>query len=293
MPFLTLSGFTIPVLASSNGTISMVNVGEYGRTFSGAPYSAVRARGEEYQGRWPLSPRTTGAIYKAIILGMGSSWRFATSGLEAYSTKGLGPSVISGTPAYSATGGPVSSGPRLLLDTTERISYETGLTALNGGATLSLWIKSASTSSTWRNYVIESDGTSAIAAWQNGVSISVASLPNNLDDAWLPLAESGFQVWLGNLTGANQTMEVAEVMLFPFRVSLVDSTWPTWPYNGGAGRAAEDFPYLTMGGSWPASGSDVVLGEVGKQDLVDVLVGGVQQIYASGEFTLRSSSLTP
>lgn len=286
MSFLTLSGFALPVLATSGGTVNIVNVGEYGRAFSGVPYSAVRARGDEYSGRWPAVARTTSRMYSMILLGQGDSWRFATSGIEQYSSKGLGPTSTTGTPAYSATSGPVNSGPRLLLDSGEGMSYDLDVAALNQEATLSLWLKSASTSNTWKHYVIEADGGGVLAGWQNGVSVSVGTLPDSLGDEWFTFNGLFPTVNLGNSGLADEAMQIAEVMLFPFRASALDSAWPAWPYNSGSGRAAEDFPYLTMGGTWPAAGSDTVLGELGQESLVDV----GSSLYSARDFTLRSRS---
>lgn len=293
MAFLTLSGFTIPVHANTNGTINMVNVGEFGRAFSGVPYKAVRAQGQEYSGRWPWVPRTTAIMHRLLIEGACEAWRFATSGLESYSSKGLGSFATLGTPTYSATGGPVSSGPRLILDAGERLSYATQVPALNQEATLSLWIKSASTSNTWKHYVIEADGGGVITAWQNGASFSVGSLPNGLGNEWIIYDSLSPTINLGDSGAADEDMTVAEVMMLPFRASSLDSSWPSWAYNSGSGRTAEDFPYLTMGGTWPETGSDVVLGEVGREDLADVQSGGSSTIYSMAEFTLRSRNLTP
>jgi hypothetical protein len=80
--------------------------------------------------------------------------------------------------------------------------------------------------------------------------------------------------------------------VLPFRASTLLSTWAAWPYNGGSGRAAEDFPYLTMGGDWTPNGSDSVLGEVGGEELVDTVESGTPALYARGDFTLRSRNLT-
>jgi hypothetical protein len=144
--FLTLMGITVPVEEQSGGTVDIINQGEYGRAFSGAPYSAVRASSAEYKGRWPLVSRATSTAYGLLVRGRGEAFRFAGTGSGTstayYSSKGRGPDNVVGTPSSAATGGPVGSGGRLVLDADEYLTYNVLVSTPISQATLSTWVKS-------------------------------------------------------------------------------------------------------------------------------------------------------
>jgi len=285
MAFLTLAGIPIPVSAESGGEIDVVNVGEYGRAFSGVPFSSVRARGAEYKGKWPLRPRNESTAYRMLLLGQGESFRFNRTGMELYSTKGLGLGEAFGTATPHASGGP-ASGPRLSLAADALVGWDVAGSPLLLGA-LSFWLKSASTSNAWRHFLLEASPGSIDVAWVNGVAVSPATLPHSISTTeWIAVGSSVTLIRLGDQS-SSVAMDLAEVMWLPFQPTYYAPTWAAYLYNAGASRAAEDFPYLSMGGTWAATGADVVLGEVGQELLRDV--GSAQ--YSSVEFTLRSSQL--
>lgn len=295
MPFLKLSGITVPVLATSGGAVNVVNVGEYGRGFSGTPYSAVRAEGLEYPGRTPLLPRATSTALGLLIAGKGEAYRFVRPGTSttwAYSTKGRPIDSASGAYTLFATGGKI--GPRLHVSAGEAPIVLKAEGSPLGTAALAFWMKGTSgTGGVWKHYVLEQDETqTTVAAWVNGVSTALGSLPHDMGNAWMHSSPGGeTYTELGNVDDAvPENLDFAEVILLPYRPSLIDSTWAAWLYNGGAGLAAEDLPYLTMEGSWrraSAAPSEVVLGEVGQENLFDV----GSELYSSLDFTLRARTL--
>lgn len=289
MPFLTLMGITLPVEEQSTPTVDLINQGEYGRAFSGVPYSGVRASSPEYKGRWPHVARSTSTTYGMLVRGRGQAYRFATAGsgtsAAVYSTKGLGPDSTVGTPQTFTSGGPVSNGGRLVLDSGEALVYNNIVEATLLQSTLSVWLKSTTgTSGTWKHYVVEYASSVAVAVWVNGVAGTLGTLPNDVESAL-----SSYTLFLG-YTG--EQVQYGHAMCLPFRASLLESTWASYMYNSGTGRAAPDLPYLTMGGDWPAAGSDTVLGEVGQEQLRTGYTSGAAALLSSRDFTLRSTSTT-
>lgn len=289
MSFLTLSGIPIPVQADGGGEVDVVNVGEYGRSFSGDPYSAVRARYRDYKGRWPLVPRADSVVYRLLVLGAGDACRFNRTGVELYTSKGVTPAPAESVTVH-ATGGPVASGPRVTIAGGGRLGWTMPASPLSPqplGA-LAFWLKSASTSNAWKHYLLEVSPFGVDVCWQNGVAINPASAPHGLGtDEWLAVTAVDSVIHLED-QGASVTMDIAEVTWLPFQPTYYAPAYAAYLYNSGAGLAAESFPYVTIGGSWPESGSDVVLGEVGTETLKDVVSSGTPSIYSSREFTLHS-----
>lgn len=295
MAFLTLLGFTIPTSTGSNGAIEPVRAGEYGRSFGLKPYSAVRAESRDYRGATPLMARRTSMAYQLLVAGQGEAFAFDAAGSGAttdyYSSKGLGPVDVEGTVASVATGGPVSNGGRLTISADGFVVWAMPIDPLEE-ATLSLWVKNSDTSGNWRHYAIEWSGSSAVAAWWNGSVVSPSGLTNNLDSA----------VFIGaNSTTTTLSLiaipdsQYAEVTYLPYRASLLRSDFASYMYNSGIGRAVEDLPYLSMGGTWVPPGdssqTDTVLGEVMGQRLVDTVVSGSPVQYEAFDFTLRSRNV--
>lgn len=306
MAFLTLMGITVPVATSSNGTIEPVRLGEYGRTFSGKPYSAVRAESRDYRGSTPLMARSTSLAYQLLLAGAGEAFPFAAAGSgvssDYYSTKGTAPYATSGTLSTTASGGPVASGGYFSLADGATATWRLSASPLSQ-ATLSCWVQNPSSVDgydIWRHVVVESAGASAVAAWVDGVSALVGSLPFNMD-TWAvhPSAgtHAGYLALALDNTGSPSmdVTDVAELMVLPYRTSLLLSTWASWAYNSGSGRVVEDLPYLSMGGTWVPPGdesqSDEVLGEVMGQRLVDTVVSSSTVQYEAFDFLLRSRNV--
>jgi hypothetical protein len=300
MAFLKLMGITVPVLEEGGGEVTLVQQGEYGRSFSGAPYNAVRATSEDYRGRWPLVARDASTAYSLLVRGAGHGFRFATAGSGAnsdyYSSKGLAPVLTTGVVNTAATGGAVSNGGRLEISDTPNAAWSMPASPLNE-ATLSCWVKNPDadpdgTNGDWIHFVVESSGDAAVAAWVDGVSTSLGSLPaaTLAVDTWLTHPSSGSyegsMLWALTGFAASSNTLISEVMCLPFRASLLESTWASWAYNAGAGRRAEMLSYLSMEGTWTRTGSDTVQGEVYSETLRTVASGDV---YGSGSFRLMST----
>lgn len=309
MAFLTLLGITVPISTSSNGAIEPSRAGEYGRTFSHKPYSAVRAESRDYRGATPFMARTTSLAYQLLVSGQGEAFPYDNAGSGAaadyYSTKGLSPESVSGTLATTATGGPVSNGGRLTVHAGEEVVYLMPRSPLST-STLSVWLKSpgtppdAGTGGVWKHFVVERDGSNPLAAWVNGVSVAVDSdqTPHSVE-SWLTNTNAGSfygaYLVLDVVTGGGDDVDVAELLALPFRASLLRSDWASYMYNSGSGRAVEDLPYLSMGGTWVPPGdstqTDEVLGEVMGQRLVDTTVSGTTVQFEAFDFTLRSRNV--
>lgn len=306
MAFLTLLGITVPTSTSSSGAIEPVRMGEFGRTFSNKPYSAVRAESKDYRGSTPFMPRRTSVAHQLLVAGAGEAFPFDAAGSGAttdyYSTKGTAPHATVPTFSTFATGGAVGNGGRLSLAENASIAWRLPASPLSE-ATFSCWVQNPSASSpydTWTHVVVESAGASAVAAWVNGASASTGSLPFNMA-SWATHPTSGtyqgYLAWIidnASSPGGDGT-DVAEAVVLPFRASLLRSDWASYMYNSGSGRAVEDLPYLSMGGTWVPPGdstqTDEVLGEVLGQRLADTTVSGSTVQYEAFDFLLRSRNV--
>lgn len=286
MAFVKLMGITVPVLEEGGAEITLVNQGEYGRAFSGTPYSAVRATSEDYRGRWQLVARRTSTAYSLLVRGAGHGFRFATAGSGAsadyYSSKGLAPAVVTGTPTTYATGGPVSNKGYLKIPTGGSLEYTLPTSPLTE-TTLSFWAAD-DPMGTWTHYVYEHSGPGATPAaqWENG-----AVAGSFISQVTLNIATSG--VITLTLDGTAVEWYFAELVVLPYRATLLESTWYSWAYNGGSGRRAESLAYLTMEGDWARTGVDTVLGEVLAEQQRTVNNGGSVEAWGSGSFRLMST----
>lgn len=298
MSFLTLMGITVPVEEQSGGTVDIVNQGEYGRAFSGVPIADIRAESPEYKGRWPFVPRDIATAYGLLIRGKGEGFRFVAAGVDAtadlYSSKALAPVTYEADLAVTTwtTDGPVDNAGWMEIAYAGSVTWAMPPSPLNA-ATMSAWVRNANSTTGWQHYVVESVGDSAVALWVDGVSATLGTAPLSLE-GWCVHPSAG--IYEGRLLLAVETQDdeeatgVGQLVVLPFRASLLESGWASYMYNGGAGRLAEDFRYLTMGGTWPAAGADTVLGEIGQEQLRTVYSGGQAVQYASRDFTLRSTS---
>jgi hypothetical protein len=299
MAFLTIMGITVPVATRSDGTIEVVNAGGYGRAFNNAPYSDVRSRGTEYKGSTPPVARRTSTAYRLLLEGHGHGFAFDTverASPDYYSTKMLQPTEIlePGEISTSATGGPVGNGGRLVMGNDDPvIGFAMPSSPLNE-ATLSLWVRIPAND--WSHIIVESSGPFAVAFWIDGVSVDGSSIPYGIE-AFVSHPSSG--PYAGTLmlriAAEGEPLEFAEVTVLPFRASLLRSDWASYMYNSGDGRAVDDLPYLSMGGTWVEPGdesrTDEVLGEATARRLMDTLESGSTVQYESFDFTLRSRNV--
>lgn len=244
--------------------------------------------------------------YQLLVAGEGEAFPFDAAGSDTtadlYSTKALAPHSISGGVDTFTTGGAVGNGGRASLNDGTVIVWRLPASPLSQ-ATLSCWVQNPSSIDgfeIWRHVVVESSGASAVAAWVDGASTSVGSLPFGMA-TWARHpssgAHQGYLAIVPDNTGApgGDPTEVAEMMVLPYRASLLRSDWASYVYNSGSGRVVEDLPYLSMGGTWVPPGdssqAEEVLGEVMGQRLVDTVVSGTTVQNEAFDFVLRSRNV--
>jgi len=289
MAFLTLLGITIPVAASSSGRVETSKAGEYARTQAGKPIPGVRARGYEYRGSTTLQSRSLATAYRLLLAGYGHAFPFDAAGSGAttdyYSTKGMKPSSFIGAGSYSttATGGPVGSGGYLTVVGAQQLVYAMRASPLQK-YTVACWYKGPANGNTWKHYVGEyNEATTTASYWENGASTgSPPADISTITTGGATLAWAAF---------AAETVYFAEGLWLPFAASELRSDFASYLYNGGSGRAVEALPFLTMGGDWPESGSDTVLGEVLGSRLTSTVVSGNTVEYEAFDFVLRSRNV--
>jgi hypothetical protein len=292
MAFLTLMGIPVPTSASSNGTIEPVRAGEYGRSFGLKPYSAVRAESRDYRGSTPFMARRSSLAYQFLLAGAGQAFPFDAAGSGSasdwFSTKGWAPDsgvTIAGISSI-ATGGPVGNGGNLKVSLGSSLTYVFPASPLME-ATLHVW--TSEDGFAWTHLVQEYSGTGSVAdeVWNAGT-------PGGGTSPVITLSLSTSAMTMV-LDGSVAEYYFAEVMVLPFRASLLRSDWADYMYNVTSGRAVADLPYLPMGGTWVPPGdssqTDEVLGEVMGQRLVDTVVGGTPVQYEAFDFTLRSRNV--
>jgi len=84
MPFLTINGMSLPVLAGSLST-SEIEIGERGDSFAGSPFNALSRVKVKRSFRTPAMSQADAAGWKAILRGLGVTWSFAA---DLYSDQG-------------------------------------------------------------------------------------------------------------------------------------------------------------------------------------------------------------
>lgn len=205
MPFLRVNQVEFPVAVDTYSE-DVREVGEETVAYSGLRRRSRRALKRDCT--FESSPMTGAEAHAwaQILMGEGQSWTFETTHYS-YSTKGLGPSSVTGVIEYTTPAKYGSTAARLFAGETDVITYTPGVTG--GKATIFYWGYRGS----WARYVHDSDGRK----WVDGVRNDAASTP-----------------WVTSMTGTSFTFDadatttlIDGLHWWPFVVP--DVTWAeTW-----------------------------------------------------------------
>ena len=249
MSALTINGIEVNVLDGS-ARASVEEIGEKTRAFDGTLRSSRQATKRVITFDAPLNVPSDAEAIRQLLLGTGHAWSF--EGQHLYSSKGKGPSEVTGSPTYAA--GKFGS---YSVQTTDAIGVK--WTIPTTAYTVMAWHHDGSA---WHHHVYCSDATGGL----DGVA-GVAS-----EDPAHGFGVAAGEVACGFYTGpAAGTYKTDDLVILPF---VIPAAWVAEYY--AAATAHGDLPKLAVDGDVLSGfGPLSMIGEVGDISYVQGYVAGV------------------
>lgn len=227
MPFLTISGVTVPVAVDS-ASLRYVDAGgesarSPGGTLEGGPLTEKR----EWAMATPPVPPSELDAWVGLIRGDGHSWPYNS---DFYSARGRGP--VSSVGSSIITSGMKYGAGYLSTPLGEGMTYNVATPA---GWTILLWRKE---SGVWRHYMVRSDH----AVWKDGVR-------DDDIEYTLFIAVTSTSFGVGDFDALN-LRDFDDVVLLPY---AVPDSWVAPMHTRHATAAWNSLPRLDAGGTFSAA----------------------------------------
>jgi hypothetical protein len=240
MPGLKLNGVDVPVLADAVSA-SPVIIQDKARAFDGTPRSTVRARKREWRAKLGPQTQANADLYRQLINGEGHAFSFDA---DAYSSKGLGPTVNTNTVIGNTGSSQKWGANRLALSSGGNGGIITWPTAYLTTWTAFVWYAPNGLASSYEHWVIRPSGggntfrngvlnnTQDFSYWCSTVADGTGNLSFNSPDwnavTWAATTAKTLGARVKPTSGANTNR---------FKCTTAGTTGgsePTWPaFTGG------------------------------------------------------------
>lgn len=256
MAFLTINGWTIPILDGSF-SVQDVDVGQRGPGYSGASRDARRAIGLQVRATAVVQGHHLAMPLEELLRGKGHHFPFDET-LYAESGSGVGVGPEAGYSATLVTAAPapkygtrclkVPSGTTISWIVDEKWYADYG----QGEYTIMFWFWNGAS---WDHYIMTSapNGTSS---YKNGVYATPA--PSNYQVTETSPGLLTVELQGQNAAGVNADAYFDDLVILPYSLDVNgdNTAWESITGFYGAGRAFSALPRLDVGGSWYRNGED-------------------------------------
>ena len=281
MPYLSLSGFSVPVRATG-ATFANTALGEDSRAFGGQLVPSRRSLSRSFEIQTIVDTPGAARALAGLVQGEGHKWSFNS---DLYSSKGLGPQA-GYTVTMSATGG-VAGGGYVQVTSAQSIGWRS---LQYGDFTMMVY---KYTGGAWHQYVYTYDlSTTTVAQYKDGASHSPVA-GDNITNWFTYTSATGDFAFAGkDIDGTNGNSRYDELVIVPYLMTAeMISAFNTETRTNS--RAFGEIPQLNVSGDIIPDGPVAFIGSVveGNFEMAQVSASeafGLAMTFTLSEFQGRS-----